>query len=71
MHANRSDFRFMKLCCPCSECVEQKFGKGTMDELSDVIRSKVNQKCIDTLHKRIKKEKGDEDMSKKEENENE
>ena len=37
-----------------------------MDELSDVIRSKVNQKCIDTLHKRIKKEKGDEDMSKKE-----
>ena len=42
-----------------------------MDELSDVIRSKVNQKCIDTLHKRIKKEKGDEDMSKKEENKNE
>ena len=43
-----------------------------MDELSSVIRYKVDQKCIDTFHKRIKKEKGEEeDTSNKEENKKE
>ena len=37
-----------------------------MDKSSSVIRSKVNQKCIETFHKRIKK-----DMSNKEENKKE
>ena len=65
-----SDFRFTKVTVIFfSECVERKFGKGTMDELSGKIRGKINQKCIDTLHKRIKKEKEDEEKSKKEKNE--
>ena len=38
-----------------------------MDQLSGTIRGKINQKCIDRLHKRIKKEK-DEEKSKKEKN---
>ena len=36
-----------------------------MDQLSVMIRGKINQKCIDTLHKRIKKEKEDEEKSEK------
>ena len=40
-----------------------------MDQLSVTIRGKINQKCIDTLHKRIKKEK-DEEKSEKVKNKN-
>ena len=42
--------------CLCSECVEKKFGEGVMDRLCTTIRCKVNQKCLDILNKRIKKE---------------
>ena len=41
------------------ECVEKKFGKGAMDKMSKTIRMKVNQKCLDRLNKKIKKENPD------------
>ena len=40
-----------------------------MNQLSVKMRGKIKQKCIDTLHKRIKKEKEDEEKSENEENE--
>lgn len=39
--------------------MEKKFGKGTMDKMSRTIRTKVNQKCLDRLNKRVKKENPD------------
>ena len=38
-----------------------------MDQLSVKICGKINQKCIDTFHKRIKKEKDEEKSKKREE----
>ena len=39
---------------PSLECVDRKYGKGTMVKYENDIKKKANQKCIDVLHKRMK-----------------
>ena len=37
------------------ECVDKKFGRGSMAANGQSIRRKINQKCIDTYNKKVKK----------------
>lgn len=52
------------------ECVERKFGKGTMKEYGSSILKKCNQKCLDrgNPNKRVKREatQGQEEKGQKE-----
>ena len=39
---------------PSLECVDRKYGKGTMLKYENEIKKKANQKCIDVFHKKMK-----------------
>lgn len=45
---------FIYLFFSCIECVDRKYGKGTVLKYESEIKKKCNQKCIDVFHKRMK-----------------
>jgi len=44
-----------------TECVDKRFGRGTMVKERQVIRRKCNKKCIDVADEKVKKEVKEED----------